>query len=407
MDKLKVEYVPVDSIKAYKNNAKIHTTEQIEQIKKSIAEFGMNDPIAVWKNNEIIEGHGRLEACNELGIKEVPIIRLDELTDDKRKAYALVHNQLTMNTGFDDDILNIELGDIDMDLGDFGFEEPIESDVEIIEDEPPEPPEEPFSRVGDLLHLGDHVLICGDSTDCAVVDRLMGGEKADMVFTDPPWNVNYGAVKEDNAMGYKPRTILNDHMETDEFKEFMLKSFSVLSGVSKDGAPTYIVMSAQEWGNMMLALAATNYHWSSTIIWNKDHLVLSRKDYHTKYEPIWYGWKGGAPRICPLRDRTQSDVWDFDRPTKSEEHPTMKPVPLVAKAVQNSSKGNDVVLDLFGGSGTTLIACEQLNRKCYMAELDPRYCDVIAERYIAFTGNPVKVIRDGKEMDYESKKNDH
>lgn len=399
---LKIEYVDLDQLRPYKNNAKIHTAEQIEQIKKSIAEFGMNDPIAVWKNNEIIEGHGRLEACQELGIKEVPIIRLNELTDDKRKAYALVHNQLTMNTGFDDDILNIELGDIDMDLGDFGFEEPIESDVEIIEDEPPEPPEEPFSRVGDLLHLGDHVLICGDSTDGAVVDRLMGGEKADMVFTDPPWNVSYGQENE----RWKQRSILNDSMSTEDFKKFMYDAFKAMNNASKAGCMTYVVMSAQEWGNMMLTLAENDYHWSSTIIWNKDQLVLSRKDYHTKYEPIWYGWKAGEARLCPLEDRKQCDVWDFERPKRSEEHPTMKPVPLVAKAVKNSSKSNDVVLDLFGGSGTTLIACEQLNRKCYMAELDPRYCDVIAERYMAFTGKPVTVFRDGKEIPYDSKKND-
>lgn len=213
-----------------------------------------------------------------------------------------------------------------------------------------------------------------------------------MVFTDPPWNVNYGAVKENNAMGYKPRTIKNDFMGTDEFKEFMRSSFNSMNKACKPGAMTYVVMSSQEWGNMMLMLNANEYHWSSTLIWNKDRLVLSRKDYHTKYEPIWYGWKDGEKRLCPLRDRTQSDVWDFDRPARSDEHPTMKPVELVARAINNSSHNGDVVLDLFGGSGTTLIACEQLGRVCYMCELDEHYCDVILNRWEQLTGRKAELL---------------
>lgn len=213
-----------------------------------------------------------------------------------------------------------------------------------------------------------------------------------MVFTDPPWNVNYGAVTDDNAMGYKPRTILNDHMKTDDFKKFMESVFSVMNESCKDGAMAYVVMSAQEWGNLMLAMYENGYHWSSTIIWNKDHFVMSRKDYHTKYEPIWYGWKEGDARLHPLSDRTQSDVWDFDRPIKSEEHPTMKPVALVARAVENSTNKGDVVLDLFGGSGTTLIACEQTGRQCRMMELDPHYCDVIIKRWENLTGKKAELI---------------
>ncbi len=207
-----------------------------------------------------------------------------------------------------------------------------------------------------------------------------------MVFTDPPWNVNYGAVQDGNPQGYKPRTILNDFMSTEAFKDFMTDAFSMMGVATKAGAIAYVVMSAQEWGNLMLALDENNFHWSSTIIWNKDHMVLSRKDYHTKYEPIWYGWKDDAPRLHPLEDRKQSDVWDFDRPIKSELHPTMKPVALVARAIANSSNKGDAVLDLFGGSGTTLMACEQLHRKCYMSELDPKYVDVIIERWEQQTG---------------------
>ena len=389
MSNLKIEYVSKDQLKPYAKNAKLHTDDQVEQIKRSIEEFGFNDPIAVWHEDEIIEGHGRLLAVMEMPeIETVPIIRLDDLTDEQRRAYMLVHNKLTMNTDFDFGLLDSELeGIIDIDMSEFGFDIAIEDDEpeEIIDDEVPEEVET-RCKLGDIWQLGNHRLICGDSTSIEQIDRLMNGEYADMVFTDPPWNVNYGAVEKGNAMGYKPRTIKNDFMGTEEFKEFMYNAFKAMNNASKAGCMTYVVMSAQEWGNMMLTLAENDYHWSSTIIWNKDHLVLSRKDYHTKYEPIWYGWKAGEARLCPLEDRKQSDVWDFDRPTKSEEHPTMKPVPLVARAIINSSKKGNNVLDLFGGSGTTLIACEQTGRKCFMSELDPHYCDVIIQRWENLTG---------------------
>ena len=389
MSNLKIEYVSKEQLKPYAKNAKLHTDDQVEQIKRSIEEFGFNDPIAVWHEDEIIEGHGRLLAVMEMPeIETVPIIRLDDLTDEQRRAYMLVHNKLTMNTDFDFELLDSELsGIIDIDMSEYGFDIEIEDEEpdEIIDDEVPEEVET-RCKLGDIWQLGNHRLICGDSTSIEQIDRLMNGEYADMVFTDPPWNVNYGAVEKDNAQGYKPRTIINDFMGTEEFKEFMFSAFKCMNEVSKAGACTYVVMSAQEWGNMMLTLAQNDYHWSSTIIWNKDRLVLSRKDYHTKYEPIWYGWKAGEARLCPLEDRKQCDVWDFERPKRSDEHPTMKPVPLVARAITNSSKKGNNVLDLFGGSGTTLIACEQTGRKCFMSELDPKYCDVIIQRWENLTG---------------------
>lgn len=396
---MRIETVNIDSLTPYEKNAKLHPRDQIEQIKKSIEMYGNNDPIAVWgENNVIVEGHGRYTALRELGYKTVDIIRLDHLTDEQRREYMLVHNQTTMNSGWDIDLLAGELEGLDFDGFDFGFDlglglDDEDEQREIIEDEVPE--EAPsVCKLGDLWKLGENLLICGDSTDTKVVGRLMNGEKAEMVFTDPPWNVNYGAVQKGNAMGYKPRTIKNDHMETDEFKDFMFRSFKSMNEASKPGCMTYVVMSAQEWGNMMLTLAENEYHWSSTIIWNKDQLVLSRKDYHTKYEPIWYGWKEGESRLCPLQDRKQCDVWDFDRPKKSDEHPTMKPVGLVAKAITNSSKKGNVVLDLFGGSGTTLIASEQTNRRCRMVELDPHYCDVIIKRWENLTGQTAELIKD-------------
>lgn len=386
MSNLKIEYVSKDQLKPYAKNAKLHTDDQIEQIKRSIEEFGFNDPIAVWHEDEIIEGHGRLLAVMEMPeIETVPIIRLDDLTDEQRRAYMLVHNKLTMNTDFDFELLDSELGDIlDIDMSEFGFDIEIEDEEpdEIIDDEVPEEVET-RCKLGDIWQLGNHRLICGDSTSIEQIDRLMNGEYADMVFTDPPRNVNYGAT---NHPTWKQRSIKNDSMSTEDFKEFMYNSFKAMNNASKAGCMTYVVMSAQEWGNMMLTLAENDYHWSSTIIWNKDQLVLSRKDYHTKYEPIWYGWKAGESRLCPLEDRKQCDVWDFERPKRSDEHPTMKPVPLVARAIINSSKKGNNVLDLFGGSGTTLIACEQTGRKCFMSELDEHYCDVIIQRWENLTG---------------------
>lgn len=387
MEPLKIEYLPVGALRPYERNARKHRKEDVQGIVNSIQQFGFDDPIGIWgPDNLIVEGHGRLLAAKQLGMETVPCIRLDHLNDEQRRAYALAHNKTAENSEWDFDILPDELESIVyIDMSQFGFDINLDEEQEIVEDEAPEIPEEPKSKYGEVYQLGKHRLMCGDSTKLEDVKKLMGDDMADMVFTDPPWNVNYGAVDKDNAQGYKPRTIINDFMGTEEFKEFMFSAFKCMNEASKAGACTYVVMSAQEWGNMMLTLAQNDYHWSSTIIWNKDRLVLSRKDYHTKYEPIWYGWKAGS-RLCPLKDRKQSDVWDFDRPTKSEEHPTMKPVGLVAKAVQNSSKKDNVVLDLFGGSGTTLIACEQTDRSCYMMELDPKYVDVIIERWENLTG---------------------
>lgn len=412
---MKIEKLKLSEITPYINNAKEHPQEQIDQIKGSIKEFGFNDPIAIDENNVIIEGHGRYIALQQLGVEEVEVIRLDHLSEIQKKQYIIAHNKLTMNTGFNLEKLKLELKEIEInekDLSLTGFEiEELKDlnigslEVEIDEFKEDEPPEvdlekEPYSKLGDLYMLGSHRLLCGDSTKVEDVTKVMLTDKADLVFTDPPWNVNYGGVKEDNPQGYKPRTILNDFMGTEDFKKFMFDAFSRMAEFSKKGCPTYVVMSAQEWGNMMLTLAQNNYHWSSTIIWNKDSLVLSRKDYHTKYEPIWYGWLEGAPRLHPLEDRKQCDVWDIPRPKKSELHPTTKPVEVPGRAIMNSSKKGDVVLDLFGGSGSTMMACDQLERKNRSLELDPRYVDVIVKRYINLGKEDVILIRDGKEISY-------
>jgi DNA modification methylase len=242
--------------------------------------------------------------------------------------------------------------------------------------------ENPFTQQGDVYNLGKHRLMCGDSTVAGDVNTLMDGQTAKLIFTDPPWNVDYGS--DARHPSWKARQILNDKMSTGQFGDFLRSAFKCMRDVSKPGSMVYVVMSAQEWGNIMNALQESGYHWSSTIIWAKDQLVLSRKDYHTQYEPIWYGWVDGDKRLCPLEDRKQSDLWEIPRPKVSEEHPTMKPVELVIRALNNSSRERDIVLDLFGGSGTTLIAAEHTGRSCRMMELDPKYCDVIVKRYIAW-----------------------
>ena len=225
----------------------------------------------------------------------------------------------------------------------------------------------------------------------------MDGEKAAIIWTDPPWNVDYGSGHNPKWRNGSDRRILNDHMDGELFGEFLRQAFVNMKEVLRDGAMVYVVMSAQEWGNIMRVMAKTGYHWSSTIIWNKDHFVLSRKDYHTKYEPMWYGWLGNDSRLCPLTDREQSDVWDIDRPITSPEHPTMKPLQLIGRAIHNSSKKDDIVLDCFGGSGSTMMAAEQTGRICRMMELDPRYADVTISRFETMTGTKAVKVNEGQE----------
>ncbi len=409
--------VPVAEVKPNPKNPNHHPEEQIELLAKIIKTQGWRAPITVSTlSGLVVRGHGRLMAAKFLGLEFVPVDFQHYKSNDAELADLLADNKIAELAEIDAKMLaevfkDIDPEEIEIDITGYSEEEynelvsalmeatqePEEKDLDAVV----EPPKQPVSVRGDVWLLGKHRLMCGDSTSEECVSILMDGDKADMGFTDPPWNVNYGAVKEGNAQGYKPRTILNDFMGTEDFKEFMFKIFKCLNFAQKDGAMTYVVMSAQEWGNMMLTLAQNGYHWSSTIIWNKDSLVLSRKDYHTKYEPIWYGWKEGT-RLCPLKDRKQSDVWDVARPKKSEEHPTMKPVELVVRAIENSSKKDNIVIDLFGGSGTTLIAAEQTNRRCRMMELDPRFVDVIVKRYISVTGKKnVVLLRDGKEIPVE------
>lgn len=387
-------WINPNDVTPYERNAKQHNDKQVRNIVNSIKRFGWQQDTVITSDHVLVIGHGRRLAALKLGCM-MPYHMIDktadELTDEDIRELRIADNQTNAETGFDFDIMTAEIEDLSFEGFEFDFD--VESGggttkFDIVEDEAPEVQETAIAKLGDIWQLGRHRLMCGDSTIENNVLNLMGGAKAQMVFTDPPWNVSYGQENE----RWKQRSILNDSMSTEDFKEFMYGAFKCMNAASEQGAMTYVVMSAQEWGNMMLALADNDYHWSSTIIWNKDQLVLSRKDYHTKYEPIWYGWKNGEARLHPLEDRKQCDVWDFDRPKVSEEHPTMKPVGLVARAIQNSSNIDDIILDLFGGSGTTLIAAEQTERVCYMMELDPKYVDVIIKRWETFTGEKAVLL---------------
>ena len=420
MEKLKIEYVDINTIKPYENNAKQHPRTQIEQIKTSIEMFGMDDPIGIW-NDTIVEGHGRLIACQELGYKEVPVIRLDHLTDEERKAYTLAHNKLTMNSDFDIDILNDELAQFEtIDMSEFGFD--IDFDVEeaeVVEDEVPEIPAEPKSKPGEIYQLGSHRLMCGDSTKAEDVAKLMNGESADLVVTDPPYNV---AIENSKGM-----TIENDNMASEQFQEFLSAAFTNMNESLKPGGAFYVWFASREHINFETALNKANLEVRQELIWNKNSLILGRQDYQWKHEPCLYGWKDGAPHYF-IDDRTQttviedkkpdikkmkkeemqklleeiysdkvsSTVINEDKPSANDLHPTMKPIKLLARQVKNSSKVGEKVLDLFGGSGSTLITCEQLGRICYMNEYDPKYVDVIIERFIEFTGQKVYRLNEDK-----------
>lgn len=378
--KLQIEYLKKEELKPYANNAKIHTDDQIDQIKRSIEEFGFNDPIAIWGDNEIVEGHGRLLAVMEMPeITEVPVIRLDDLSDEQRRAYMLVHNKLTMNTDFDIDMLNVELDSIvDIDMSEFGFEIEDEEPAEIIEDEVPEEVET-RCKLGDIWQLGTHRLICGDSTDIAVIDRLMDGVKADCVFTDPPYGYNYQSNMRTQSEKF-------DVLENDDK---ILDFFPNLLGRVKG-----FVMICTTWKvlDKWLPLFKQYFDLSNMIIWDKGGGGIGdlKHTFSTDYEVILCANNGEE-----IREKRIGSVWSIGKDNANDyEHPTQKPVELSANAIKHTTDKEQIILDCFGGSGSTLIACEQLNRKCYMCELDPHYCDVIIQRWENFTGKEAMLINE-------------
>lgn len=394
---MKIQKIPVTELNpaAYNPRKDLQPGDaEYEKLLRSVEEFGYVEPI-IWnrRTGNIVGGHQRFKVLLQLGFTEIDCVVVD-LDEAREKTLNIALNKISGDWDSEklaDVFRDIEQYGISLDIT--GFELPeidklyqqlSREDGKMVEDDfdgdaEAAAIETPITQPGDIWLLGNHRLMCGDSTDADQVAMLMDNKKAQMVFTDPPWNVDYGGAAHPS---WKSRQILNDKMTAEQFYDFLLAAFKAMASASEPGAMTYVVMSAQEWGAVMGAMKEAGYHWSSTIIWAKDTLVLSRKDYHTQYEPIWYGWLDGEKRLCPLQDRQQSDLWQIDRPKKSPNHPTTKPVALAGKAIGNSSRAGDVVLDLFGGSGTTLIAADQSDRICHMMELDPKYADVIVKRYI-------------------------
>lgn len=398
MNNTKIRQVGINDLVPYVSNARTHSEEQVTQIASSIKEFGFTNPVLTDGNNGIIAGHGRVMAAKKLGMETVPVIELSHLTDTQKKAYILADNKLALNSGWDEELLKIELQGLedlgfDLDLTGFSADEISDLMPEQIpegltdEDAVPDVPAIPHTVIGDVWLLGKHRVMCGDSTSIDAVEKLMCGQKASLVVTDPPWNVAYGTNLANNAQGYKAREIMNDNFSsTKDWEDFLSGTFNCINLVTLPGCPLYCVMGPAEWPAVDKALRDSGFHWSSTIIWYKDQLVMSRKDYHTQYEPLWYGWKEDAARIWVVKDRKQSDVWKCDRPKNSPLHPTTKPVELIERAILNSSNSGVVLFEPFGGSGSCLIACEKTGRINNSMELDPKYVDVIVKRWQEFTG---------------------
>jgi len=382
---MQIEQVRISDIKMYERNAKKHPDKQVEQIVKSIKEFGFNDPIAIDENNVIIEGHGRYLAGKKLKMEELPCIRLSHLSDKQKKAYILAHNKLTMNTGYNEELLNLELMDIlelndldDLDspinMDDFGFDMS-EFDKQTAEEDDYEIPDEIQTDIkyGDIYQIGEHRLMCGDSTKKEDVERLMNGEKADMLLTDPPYNIDYTGGTKDALK------IQNDKFSDDDFRDFLTKFYKCAFEFIKKGASFYIWHADSEGYNFRVSAKDAGLKIRQCLIWVKNSMVMGRQDYQWKHEPCLYGWKDGASHFWNS-NRKQTTVLEFDRPSRSELHPTTKPISLMSYCIKNSSSDSNIVLDLFLGSGSTMVACHQLNRRCYGMELDPKYCQVIIDR---------------------------
>lgn len=392
LNEMKIEIRPIEALIPYARNPRVHNEAQIAQIAASMVEFGWTQPILVDGSNGIIAGHGRLQAARQLGLSKVPVIELAHLSETQKRAYVIADNQLTINAVWDDELLRIELEALREDefsMALTGFDEAeleeLLSGEEITiggqtdDDAVPDVQVQTISSFGDIWILGLHRVLCGDSTAAESYPALLQGRQADMIFTDPPYNVAYTG-----AAG----SIQNDDLG-DGFHDFLLAALTPMLASCRGGV--YIAMSSSEFDALQGAFREAGGHWSTFIIWAKDRFTLGRSDYQRQYEPILYGWREGTSRHwCGARD--QGDVWQIKKPLKNDLHPTMKPVELVERAIRNSSKPGDIVLDTFGGSGTTLIAAEKAGRVARLVELDPKFVDVIVRRWQEFSGK--KAVRE-------------
>lgn len=403
---MNVTDMPVERLIPYARNPR-KNSGAIDAVKASIAEFGFRQPIVVDENMVVIVGHTRLAAAKALGLATVPVHVAEGLTPAKARAYRLMDNRSHENAEWDDELLTLEFTDLklegfDLDLTGFNEEQLArlladEADDEADPDTAPDVPDKPVSRPGDLWILGNHRVLCGDATVLTDVEKLMDGHLADMCWQDPPYNVDYANAAKDKKHG-KDRRILNDALG-DGFSTFLYDAMVNTLLVTKGAC--YICMSSSELHTLQKAFTDAGGKWSTFVIWAKNTFTLGRSDYQRQYEPILYGWKQGTDHYwCGARD--QGDVWFFDKPRVNDLHPTMKPVELIERAITNSSKSRDIVLDLFGGSGSTLIAAERTGRSARLLELDPKYVDVIVERWQDYTGQPA--LLEGEDRTFEDLK---
>ena len=400
------EKVDIDRLIPYARNARTHSKEQILQLRSSLREFGFVNPIIVDKDLNIIAGHGRVLAAKAEGLSEVPCVFAEHLTDAQKRAYILADNRLALNAGWDEELLALEFGELkdlgfDLELTGFGLDE-IEklfaADGKEVQDDDFDLAaaleQAAFVLPGDVWTLGRHRLICGDATHADTVKKLMDGRKANLVLTDPPYNVGF-----ESSSGLK---IKNDSQKSEQFYNFLLSAFRSIADNLESGGSAYIFHADTEGENFRRAFREAGFHLSGTCIWVKDSFVMGRSPYQWQHEPILYGWlKTGAHKW--YAGRSEATIWNFAKPKKNSDHPTSKPLDLLAYPIKNSSQANGIVLDTFGGSGSTLIACEQADRICNMLELDEKYASVILRRYAEFKqngGEDITCERGGKTLRY-------
>lgn len=386
---MNIESKLLADIVPYAKNAKKHDNRQINNVAESIKQYGFVQPIVIDRDGVIVIGHCRALAAKKLGMEEVPCVCVDDLTPEQVNALRLVDNK-SNESDWDFDLLADELPGLDLSAFDFDWGLP-EITEEVIEDEAPEVDEdaEPIAKLGDIWQLGRHRLMCGDSTSIEDVEKLMGGQLADMLLTDPPYNVAYEGKTKDRL------TIQNDSMDNDSFRQFLRDAFSSADAVMKQGAVFYIWHADSEGYNFRGACFDIGWKVRQCLIWNKNSMVMGRQDYQWKHEPCLYGWKDGASHLW-ASDRKQTTVIDYQKPNASKIHPTMKPVGLFDYQIKNNTKGGDIVLDLFNGSGTTIMACEQNGRVARCMELDPRYVDACVKRWENFTGEKAVLLNDDR-----------
>ena len=403
-----MQLVPIDKLIPYVNNARTHSPQQINKLRSSLREFGFINPVIIDRVFNIIAGHGRVLAAREEGITEIPCVFVDYLTEAQKKAYIIADNRMAMDAGWDEQMLKVELEalkaeDFNVELTGFDPAEldkllspsgdEIEDDDFDVDAELKKPA---VTHEGDIWTLGKHRLLCGDSTDPANYVLLMQDRKANLVVTDPPYNVNY-----EGTAG----KIKNDNMANDKFHDFLLSAFKCLNDNMASDSSIYVFHADTEGLNFRKAFDEAGFYLSGCCIWKKPSLVLGRSPYQWQHEPCLFGWKKDGKHQW-YADRKQTTIWEFEKPKKNDVHPTMKPIPLIAYCIMNSSMSNTLVLDPFLGSGTTMMACQQSERTCYGLELDPKYCDVIVNRYIELTGSSdgITVERNGESLTYEQAK---